>query len=64
MVIWKNIMLPFESSITDEIMSLNTKLAFIEMIKVGLPLLLMLEVIIWIQLVGDIFKSGDEGAVT
>ena len=34
-IIWKNIMLPFESSITDEIMSLNTKLALIEMIKAG-----------------------------
>lgn len=34
-IIWKEIMLPFESSITPEIMNLNTRLAMIEMIKSG-----------------------------
>ena len=32
-IIWKDIMLPFESSLTPEIMYLNAKLAHIEMIK-------------------------------
>ncbi len=34
-IIWQDIMLPFESSLTDEIMKLNTKLALIEMIHAG-----------------------------
>lgn len=34
-IIWKDIMLPFESSLNSEVMSLNTKLAMIEMIKAG-----------------------------
>lgn len=32
-IIWKDIMLPFESSLTSEKMSLNTRYALIEMIK-------------------------------
>ena len=34
-IIWKDIMLPFESSLTAEKMSLNTRYALIEMIKSG-----------------------------
>lgn len=63
-IIWKNIMLPFESSITDEIMSLNTKLALIEMIKAGTTSFVDAGSYHMDSACREIFKSGMRGAVT
>lgn len=63
-IIWKNIMLPFESSITDEIMSLNTKLALIEMIKAGTTSFVDAGSYHMDSACKEIAKSGMRGAVT
>ena len=63
-IIWKNIMLPFESSITDEIMSLNTKLALIEMIKAGTTSFVDAGSYHMDSACREILKSGMRGAVT
>lgn len=63
-IIWKNIMLPFESSITDEIMSLNTKLALIEMIKAGTTSFVDAGSYHMDSACKEIAKSGVRGAVT
>lgn len=63
-IIWKNIMLPFESSITDKIMSLNTKLALIEMIKAGTTSFVDAGSYHMDSACREIFKSGMRGAVT
>ena len=63
-IIWKNIMLPFESSITDEIMSLNTKLALIEMIKAGTTSFVDAGSYHMDSACKEIFKIGMRGAVT
>lgn len=63
-IIWKNIMLPFESSITDEIMSLNTKLALIEMIKAGTTSFVDAGSYHMDSACREIVKSGMRGAVT
>ena len=63
-IIWKNIMVPFESSITDEIMSLNTKLALIEMIKAGTTSFVDAGSYHMDSACREIFKSGMRGAVT
>ena len=57
-------MLPFESSITDEIMSLNTKLALIEMIKAGTTSFVDAGSYHMDSACREIFKSGMRGAVT
>lgn len=63
-IIWKNIMLPFESSITDEIMLLNTRLALIEMIKAGTTSFVDAGSYHMDSACKEIAKSGVRGAVT
>ncbi|MDO4589645.1 MAG: amidohydrolase family protein [Fusobacterium sp.] len=63
-IIWKNIMLPFESSLNDKIMSLNTKLALIEMIKAGTTSFVDAGSYCMDSACKEIVKSGLRGAVT
>lgn len=63
-IIWKDIMLPFESSLTDDVMSLNTKLALIEMIKSGTTSFIDAGSYHMNSACEEIFKSGMRCAVT
>ena len=63
-IIWQDIMLPFESSLTDEIMKLNTKLALIEMIHAGTTSFVDAGSYHMDSACEEIFKSGMRGAVT
>ena len=63
-IIWQDIMLPFESSLTDETMKLNTKLALIEMIHSGTTSFVDAGSYHMESACEEIFKSGMRGAVT
>lgn len=63
-IIWKDIMLPFESSLTPEIMALNTKLALIEMIKGGTTSFVDAGSYHMDTACEEIMKSGMRAAVT
>lgn len=63
-IIWKDIMLPFESSLTPEIMRLNTKLALIEMIKAGTTSFVDAGSYFMDEACEEILKSGMRAALT
>ena len=63
-IIWKDIMLPFESSLTPEIMALNTKLALIEMIRGGTTSFVDAGSYHMDAACEEIIKSGMRAAVT
>lgn len=63
-IIWKDIMLPFESSLTSEKMSLNTRYALIEMIKVGTTSFIDAGSYYMDSACKEIIKSGMRAAVT
>lgn len=63
-IIWQDIMLPFESSLTDETMKLNTKLALIEMIHSGTTSFVDAGSYHMESACEEIFKSRMRGAVT
>lgn len=63
-IIWKDIMLPFESSLNSNLMKLNTKLALIEMIKAGTTSFVDAGSYYMNEACEEIFKSGMRGAVT
>lgn len=63
-IIWKDIMLPFESSLTPEKMALNTKYALIEMIKGGTTSFIDAGSYHMDSACNEIIKSGMRAAVT
>lgn len=63
-IIWKDIMLPFESSLTSEKMSLNTRYALIEMIKGGTTSFIDAGSYYMDSACEEIVKSGMRAAVT
>lgn len=63
-IIWKDIMLPFESSLTSEKMSLNTRYALIEMIKGGTTSFIDAGSYYMDSACEEIVKSGVRAAVT
>ena len=63
-IIWKEIMLPFESSLTTEKMSLNTRYALVEMIKSGTTSFVDAGSYFMDSACEEIVKSGVRGAVT
>ncbi len=63
-IIWKDIMLPFESSLNPKLMKLNTKLALIEMIKAGTTSFVDAGSYYMEEACEEIAKSGVRGALT
>lgn len=63
-IIWKDIMLPFESSLTSEKMSLNTRFALVEMIKSGTTSFVDAGSYYMDSACEEIIKSGMRAAVT
>ncbi len=63
-IIWKDIMLPFESSLNPKLMRLNAKLALIEMIKGGTTSFIDAGSYYMDEACEEIAKSGVRGALT